>query len=422
MKKTFVSLLTALALLPLSATAQETSSPPKVAVVPFAALSGDVPQLAGNKAAVMLNNELKGADGFSLVDVKRAPSQDPYADSLEKARSLVSDAQELRSNRKFRAAEEALSKAIEAFRAGAPGLSDIGELQDAYVLLSAIQYNTGRDDEGAKSLRTALALAPGRELPLAKTSALFTRVVNAARTELKAGPKGTLLVESTPAGAAVTVDGVALGATPLMVKDVPPGVHVWNVQLPSGEKIGGVAEVVGSKQAKVAAQSHGTDPEARMVVGLAQNKIDDAVVKAAKEQAKSVEADLLFFGALSKEGKTLALDYFVLKVASGEVKRLPRASFDTELLSAGMEFYNLVGRLAKEGLAVGADTRIPGPVSNEFRSSGIKVAEAAYGVEPNKETKIDIDGVVPADVKDGGKREPIEPKKREPLRRTPLRK
>jgi hypothetical protein len=172
----------------------------------------------------------------------------------------------------------------------------------------------------------------------------------------------------------------------------------------------------------VAAQSQGTDPESRMVIALSQNKIDDAVVKAAKEQAQAVNADLLFFGALSKEGKTLALDYFVLKVASGELKRLPKASFDTELLSAGMEFYNLVGKLAKEGLAVGKDTRIPGPVSNEFRSSGIKVAEAAYGVAPNKETKIDIDGVVPADAKDTGKREPVEPKKREPLRRTPLRK
>ncbi|MGA9522599.1 MAG: PEGA domain-containing protein [Myxococcaceae bacterium] len=421
MKKTFVSLLTAFALLPLTAMAQDPQSP-KVAVVPFAALSGDVPQLAGNKAAVMLSNELKGVDKFSLVDVKRAAPLDPYAENLEKARSLVGEAQELRSGRKFRVAEETLKKAIEAFRAGAPGLSDIGELQDAYVLLSAIQYSTGRDDEGAKSLRTALALAPDRELPLAKTSALFTRVVNAARAELKAGAKGTLLVESTPAGAAVTVDGVALGASPLVVKDVPPGLHVWSVQLPSGEKTGGVVEVAASKQAKVAAQSQGTDPESRILMALSQNKLDDAVMKAAKEQAQAVGADLLFFGALSKEGKTLALDYFVLKVASGEVKRLPRSSFDTELLSAGMEFYNLVGKLAKDGLAVGADTRIPGPVSNEFRASNIKVAEASYGVAPNRETKIDIDGVVPADSKGDGKREPVEPKKREPLRRTPLRK
>src|SRR5207245_352351 len=126
-------------------------------------------------------------------------------------------------------------------------MADMGDLQDAYVLLSAVRYNTGRDEDGAKSLHTALALAPDRELPLAKTSPLFNRVVSDTRAALKASAKGSLMVESTPAGAAVTVDGVSLGATPLMVKDVPPGLHVWRVQLPSGENIGGMTEVTASK-------------------------------------------------------------------------------------------------------------------------------------------------------------------------------
>jgi hypothetical protein len=421
MKKTFVSLLTALALLPAAASAQNEGAP-KVAIVPFAALSGDVPQRAGSKAASMLTNELKGAEGFSLVDLRRASQPDPFSDHLSKARALVETAKGQRSNRKFRLAEESLRKAIESFRAGAPGLSDVGELQDAWTLLAAVQYNTGRDEDGAKSLNTALALAPDREIPLTKTSPLFKRVVSDARTALKASAKGMLLVESTPAGAAVAVDGVSLGASPLMVKDVPTGQHVWRVQLPSGETTGGIVEVTGSKQAKVAAQSQGNDPESRMVLGLSQNKLDDGVLKAAKEQAKSVSADLLIFGALSRDGKGLALDYFVMKVASGDVKRLPRAAFDTELLSAGMEFYNLVGKLAKEGLAVGADTRIPGPVSNTFQSSGVKVAEAVFGVEPVKSgPAINVD-FVPDDSAKGGDRKPAESQKREPIRRAPLKK
>ena len=49
--------------------------------------------------------------------------------------------------------------------AAAPGIADVGELQDAYVLLSAVQYSTGRDEEGARSLARGLALAPSREPP-----------------------------------------------------------------------------------------------------------------------------------------------------------------------------------------------------------------------------------------------------------------
>lgn len=418
MKTTFVPVLAALLAIP--AFAQEAKSP-RVAVVPFAALSGDVPQRAGMKAAGMLSNELKNAEGLSLVVANRAQAADPYKDSLDEARSKVEEATEQRTQRKFTTAEQTLNQAIEAYKKAAPGLSDVGELQDAYVLLSAVQYLTGRDEDGAKTLDTALALAPTRELPLAKTSALFTKVVNDARAAVQKGAKGSLLVESSPSGAAVTVDGVALGATPLQVSEVPPGVHVWRVQLPSGESTGGVAQVAAQKQTKVAGQSSGDDPESKILAALSGNKLDAAMVEAAKAEAKTVGADLLIFGALSRDGKNLALDSFVLEAASGQVKRLPRSHFDTELLSAGMEFYNLVGSLAKEGLKVGQDTRIPGAVSTEVKSSGVKVAEVRYGEDPGKkETGLDALGL-DAEGKNGPdekvERKPLEKKRRGPLRR-----
>lgn len=420
MKKTSVAILVSLSLLSGGAFAQEQASNPKIAVVPFAALSGDVPQRAGDKAASMLTSELKSAEGFALVDVKKSAAPDPYAARLDEARKLVEEAQALRSKRKFNAAEETLQKALAAYKEGAPGLEEIGELQDAYVLLSAIQYLTGRDEEGEKTLQTALALAPARELPLAKTSPLFTRVVSDARAALEKAPKGTLLVESTPMGAQVTVDGVSLGTTPLQITDVPAGVHVWRVQLPSGEATGGVTQVVEKKQAKVTGQPQTTDPESKILATLSQNKIDQSVLDAAKQHAQTVQADMLIFGALSREGKKLALDSFVLKVESGELKRLPRSTFDTELLSAGMEFYNLVGKLAKEGLKVGSDTRLPGPVSAEFKSGGVKVAEVRFGQNPNKTNVIEAGGVV--DTGNDSKKEEKDRKPLEKKRRVPLRK
>lgn len=417
MKKTFAPLL---AVLVASTAFAQDAKTPKVAVVPFAALSGDVPQRAGTKAAGMLSNELKNAEGLSLVVAKQVQADDPYKANLEEARKAVEDAQSLREKRKFNDAEQSLKKAIAAYEKGAPDVQDIGELQDAYVLLSAVQYLTGRDDEGAKTLHTALALAPARELPLAKTSALFTRVVNDARAAMQKETKGSLLVESTPPGAGVTVDGVSLGVTPLQVTDVPAGVHVWRVQLPSGDVTGGVAQVTAQKQTKVAGQASGEDPESKMLATLAQNKIDQAVVDAAKQHAKDVGADMLIFGALSRAGKNVALDSFVLEVSSGAVKRLPRSQFDTELLSAGMEFYNLVGSLAKEGLKVGKDVRVPGPVSADLNSSGVKIAEVRYGENPEKvKAPADALGIdtPPANDTKEKDRKPLEHKRRAPLHR-----
>src|SRR5439155_2313814 len=153
------------------------------------------------------------------------------------------------------------------------------QVADAYERLSAVKANTGRGDEGLQSLKTALALAPDRDLPLAATSQLFARVVADTRKAVKDAAKGVLQIESTPSGAAVVVDGVSLGNSPLQVKEVPPGLHFWRAALANGESLGGVAEVVSGKTAKVTGASQSKDPEARVLSAVSQNKVDADVVK-----------------------------------------------------------------------------------------------------------------------------------------------
>ncbi|MFT3710855.1 MAG: PEGA domain-containing protein [Archangium sp.] len=406
-----------LALISLPAVAQEPpATKPKLSVMPFAALTGDVPARAGAKAVGMLTTEFKSADSFTLVEAKREKAAAASDEALEKARKEVADAKELRGKKKFRLAEEALTRAIAAYKSAITVLPEVGEVVDAYALLAAVQYNTGRDEEGAKSLTQALTLAPERELPLAQTSALFGRVVADARKAIKDGAKGSLLVESSPSNAPVLLDGLALGATPLTVKDVPPGLHFWRVTLPSGELAGGVVEVAAGKQASAKGTSASKDPESRVLSSLSQNRVDADLVAAAKEHAKSAEAELVVFGALSKEGKGLVLDSFLFASASGEVRRLSRASFDTELLSAGMEFYNLAGELAKKGATVGEAVRVPSSVSQTLVSGGItKVAEAKYGVVPGSEALEGEGTGEPA--KEEGPRKPLDGKRRGPLKR-----
>jgi hypothetical protein len=403
------------ALLLTSAHAQPEGPPPKYAVLPFAALSGEVPQRAGIKAAAMLQSELRNAEGVEVVESGRDRLGEGAVEPLAGARAKVQEALSLRAKRKFRAAEEAVDEALGDYRAHAATITDIAEVQDAWALLAALRYNTGRDEEGERALRAAVALAPGRELPLAKTSALFGRVVLETRKALQGGAKGELLIESIPPAAVAWVDGVPLGSTPLRVKDVPAGGHYWRVQLPSGEAVGGVVEVGAQKQVKVAGQSAATDPETRLLAALSQNRLDEAAAAAAKQHGQAVGADQVVFGALSPEGKILALDAFVLTAATGKVKRLPRMLFDGELLSAGMEFYNLAGRLGREGLRVATDTPVPGPVTLASRPSAGRVDEVRYGeARGAKELALDAEPVGP---ENAGPRTPAAPKVRTPLKR-----
>src|SRR5919197_1010528 len=228
----------AILLLPGLAIAQQAGAP-RIAVVPFAALSGDVPPRAGAKAAGLLSAELKNVDGLVLVEARGATQADPSREALAEARRGVEEAKKLRALRQFRAAEASLSKALERYAQAAPALTEVDELQDAYVLLAAVRYATGRDEEGEQTLALALSLAPNREPPLARTSPLFPRTVAASRKKVLESAKGSLRVESTPPGAGTLVDGVAIGATPIHLKDVPPGLHLWRVLLPSGEAAGG---------------------------------------------------------------------------------------------------------------------------------------------------------------------------------------
>lgn len=389
---------------------------PKLVVMPFAALTGDVPSRAGGKAVGMLTTEFKSADSFALVDPKKDKAANAAEEALELARKEVSDAKELRGKKKFRLAEEALLRAVTAYKNASAALPELGEVQDAYALLAAVQFNTGKDEDGAKHLTQGLSIAIDREVPLAQTSALFSRVVQDARKALKDAPKGSVMLESSPSNAPVVLDGQALGSTPLLVKDVPPGTHFWKATLPSGEVIGGLVEVASGKQATAKAVSARKDPESRMLASLSQNKIDQELVTAAKEHAKNAETDLVVFGALSKEGKGLALDAFLFSAASGEVRRMGRASFDTELLSAGMEFFNLAGELAKKGDKVGEPVRVPSSVSMTLVSGGAtKLAEAKYGVQADKEGGETAEGGEAP--KEEGPRKPLEQKRRGPLKR-----
>jgi hypothetical protein len=352
----------------------------KVAVLPFQAVSADVPMRAGLRISDRLASEIHVFEGLALAELPRTSTDAPPApvatahaakdarpstealpapDPLATARAAVKDATAAREARDFARADAALGRALDAYAAGAAQLSDASELADAYALRAAVRYATGRDEDAAASLTHALAVAPGRPVALASTSPLFAKTVERVRASQDARPRGGVRFESIPSGLEVTLDGRPVGPAPVRVTDVPPGAHLWRAVLPSGEAVGGVVEVASDRQAVVSVRPAGTGPDAVLARALSANRVDAAALDAASALGRTAGADLVVFGTVAREGPGLALDAFVLAPGDKAPRRLPRLTVDAELLEAATSLRGHAAALAARGVEAGVTEALP---------------------------------------------------------------
>lgn len=355
----------------------------KVAVLPFQAVSADVPARSGPRVAARLASELHVTPGLRLA-TPPASEEAPPPDALAIARAAMKEAAAAREARDFPRADAALGRALEAYAAGAANLTDASELADAYALRAAVRYATGRDDEAAATLTHALAIAPGRPLPLASTSTLFAHTVERVRTEGAARPRGSVHIGSVPPGVAVSLDGHPVGAAPVRVTGVPPGAHLWRAVLPSGDTVGGVVEVASGREAEVTVLPAGTGPAAKLALALANDRLDAEALEAASALGREAKADLVVFGTVSRDGAGLAVDAFVLAPGATAPRRLPRQSMDAELLEAGAPLQALATLLATQGAEAGTTAALPVSLSGRTPSEPVRsvVAYPAAGSTP----------------------------------------
>ena len=378
----------------------------KVAVAPFAALTGDVPVRAGGKTAMLLAGELKNVGTVTPGEIA-LESNDAATKALQTARDLVNAAQAQEKKRKFGAAAALYKKAIAAYDAGASLISDPTELSDAHAALGIVFYLTGDDISGAKELWNGIALTPNRPFAGEATSPLFAATVKKIREKVLSAPRATLRVESMPPGAAVIFDGQEMGKTPLSLKDVPPGKHLWRVLLPTSDPSGGTVMLTAGQKEKVSASYSGTAPVSQLIASLINNKLDDKVLAAAKATATTSGADLLAFGALFARGQDLILETFLYSPAKNVMVRLPQRTFDTEMLSAGMELFKVAGEIGGRTDELGVPEKLPTKVSAEAPpAASAELTEMAYAMPGEKVDKTD----------DKGPRRPVDPSKIRNLR------
>jgi hypothetical protein len=357
----------------------------KVVIVPFAPLNGQVPVRAGSKVAGLLAGELKNVGNLSPVELA-IEQNEAAARALQSARDAVTEAQKLERRRKLGAASSLYRTAIAQYDAAAALISVPADLSDAHTALGTVLYLMGDDAGGAQELRNALALTPARPLPGESTSPLFAATVKKLRGEVLSEQRASLRIESTPAGASATLDGREMGETPLTIKNIPPGKHLWRVLLPSSEPAGGVVTLTGGGELKISAGLGGTSPVSRLITALAANRLDPTALAAAKDAAGG--SDLVAFGTLLARTEDLVLETFLYSPARNAVVRLPQKSFDGELLSAGMELFKVAGEIGSRLEELGAPENLPTKISPEARPPELaEKAEIAYTLPGERQEK-----------------------------------
>jgi hypothetical protein len=342
----------------LGASSGAQGTPRRVAVLPFQALSGDVPGKAGPRLTQRLATEVRGQEGLELAE---PPETEPPPEALAQARQAVKEAEARRQRRDFAGADASLGQALDAYAAPlvAAALPNGSELADAYALRAAVRYSQGRDEDAARALTFALTLAPGRALPLAATSPLFARTVERVRAALQQQPRGSVRFVSLPPGVPVTLDGQPVESAPVRVVELPPGLHLWRAVLPSGEATGGLVEALSGKEVEVKVLPPGEGPGAVLAAALAGNRLDAAAVEAATALGQTLRAELVVFGTVSRTDQGLAVDAFVHAPGSKTPRRVPRLALDTDLLDAGPPLRELSSALASRGAQLGDAVSLP---------------------------------------------------------------
>jgi hypothetical protein len=354
----------------------------RISVLTFAPLSGDLPARAGDKAADLLASELKSINELEVAPRTKAIGN-PAADAWAAAKKKLAEARAALGQKNPVKAEADYREALAGFQKGLSATENYQEAVDALAELGALQYRRGKDEEGAATILDALRLSVGRQLRVIDQAPSFAPNAEAMTKKVASLAKGSVRVESTPAGADVFVDGENAGKAPVLVKGLPEGKHYFNAILPSSERWGAVADVAGGgKVIHLRAQSGAEGPAADLNSQLAENHVDLQALAAAKASAKASNSKLIVFGALHRMTDGLALDAFLYNATTDKLIRLKRVEFDSEMIDAGVQMDKLVSEIQQRLTTPGTDLHLPARVADDMVADKGLPSEYLFGGPP----------------------------------------
>jgi hypothetical protein len=356
-----------LACLPaLQASAAKKARPTTVVVAPYAPLLG-VPAALAAKAGDLVAGELKGRDELKVVEAPQAGAPAPRPD-FEKlyaqATAALAQGRDLGLQGQHGAAAEALARSVGAL-VGRPAAIDAegGKLLAELTEALAIERLAGNDDDGADAALAALVrLSPSRPPPTGTLPAGFLRSFRAVERRTLAQPRGALRIHAPDGGgeARVFVDGRALRAAPVLVKDVLPGDHFVRVER-DGEVWADRVTVLAGLEVPLTPQLGEADqgPASELRTALQAGQLDRVAVGKAARLAKASKAEAVVLGALSRQGDGYTVRSFLYFARSEKLLQLPVMSLDAELLGGSLEVLKVADDVQRRLVKPGSPVALP---------------------------------------------------------------
>ena len=375
------SLFAAVFCVALPALADEDATP--LVVLPYASLHGDVPQSVGDKVAEVIAGELKSRDELTLVTLGASASGDNVAapkaaDPMADGKASLTKAAELARKNKFKPAGDAYAHAIAELRTHADLLDNASILADAYLQYAVALLRSGADEESETALVAVVRLDPVRQLSAETFPGAFIRSFENVRRKTLAKPRGALKISSAPAGGKVKIDGVDLGETPLLAREMVAGEHFVRVErggLAWGAKVD-VAPSGTTQASAVFGGSGGGAGLAGLLSAVGNGSVDRASLDQVRALAKSAKAQVVLFGAVAKDDDNYAVSSFLYSAKEDTAAPLTTINVDAEFLSASIEVLKLADDIAAKLEAFPTDTALPIVLASP------KVASANAGAEP----------------------------------------
>ncbi|MDR0966354.1 MAG: PEGA domain-containing protein [Myxococcales bacterium] len=178
----------------------------------------------------------------------------------KKLRSAVSQAKRQINVGNLDEAEENLRAAINEFSKAAPVMESCGEICDTLIHLAGIEFLKGEEKSAREAIGDVLAMDDSFKFDGAAFDKAFMLLYREIQQrKMNQGRLGMLVVESSPTGARVFVDGEDRGYTPVTFDHLPVGKHILRVERAGYISYGQMVEVSEAGASTVKARLNPTD-------------------------------------------------------------------------------------------------------------------------------------------------------------------
>ena len=255
----------------------------------------------------------------------------------------------------FNGAAELLTTALDKFKKNASELGDATPIVDATFKLAEAQFKANDQEMARSTLFKALALNPAGEA-LESSGQAYKQFFDSVRSGMSRNGKGSLTVQTTPAGLAVSVDGQPRGNGPVTLEDLPVGDHWVTVAGEGGQFAGQVISVQRGRTATAKVDiartggggAGGVEPRylRSLRSEVAGGAIGDGLLPYMKELTSRQGAKFVVVGVVVKRADGFEALTFVYRAEDGLFANGPKQKFNKELSNVSSGAYSLAAGVA----------------------------------------------------------------------------